>query len=202
MRYRTLGSLLLLLTFLLAGCGQKHEYRGTLLDPANPAPDFTLQDQKGQPFQISAQRGSVLLLFFGFTSCPDICPAALSTMTSVYRELGDDADQVRVVFVTLDPERDTLDRLGGYVENFNPNFIGLRGSMEELEPIMKAYGVTRIRRELPGSALVYTIDHSGFVYVIDRAGRWREVFAHGSPVEDFVVDLRYLISEPTPAGGM
>lgn len=179
---------------LIAGCGAP-QLKGTVLEPADPAPDFTLTDEQGQPFTLSEQRGKVVVLFFGFTSCPDICPAELANLAAATRELGDDADDVQVALVSLDPERDTSERLAQYVTGFNPSFKGLRGEPAALDQVAKDYGVFYERRELPDSALGYTVDHSGFVYVIDKAGRWREVLANGTPVADIAADLKALVRE-------
>lgn len=179
----------------LGACGGPYVFRGTTLDPPNPAPDFTLADQHGQPFRLSEQRGKIVLLYFGFTACPDLCPTTLADLAVVRRKLGADAAPVQVALITLDPDRDTQDRMGRYVTGFDRTFIGLRGTPTELAPIMKAYGVTAIRRELPSSALGYTIDHSSFVYVIDQSGKWRALFNHGAAIDDMVSDLRYLVRQ-------
>jgi protein SCO1/2 len=178
---------------LLGACGGSYTFRGTTLDPPSAAPDFTLTDHRGEPFRLSGQRGKVVLLYFGFTSCPDLCPTTLADLAVVRRELGADAEPVQVALITVDPERDTLERIGPYVTGFDPTFVGLRGTPAELAPILKAYGVTAIKRELPSSALAYTIDHSSFVYVIDQAGTWRALFSHGAAIDDMVSDVRYLV---------
>lgn len=189
---RGFRTILLALVFIVSACGS-YEFRGVTLDPPKEAPDFTLTDFDGKPFQLSDHRGKVVILFFGFTNCPDMCPAALSDMAAARRKLGADAEKVQGVFVSLDPDRDTPERLKRYVTAFDPTFIGVRGSETELAPVVKDYGVTYMRRDLPGSALGYTIDHSTFIYVIDAAGRWRLLFTHGMPVDDIVSDLRYLV---------
>jgi protein SCO1 len=187
--------LLSLLLLSLGGCGGAPELKGTALDPALPAYDFTLTDQYGQPFTLSEQQGKLVLIFFGFASCPDICPIELANLAAVRRELGSAAETVQVVMVTLDPERDTPERLARYVSAFDPTFVGLHGDAESLAPIIKAYGVYSERRDLPDSALGYTIDHSGFVYLIDKAGRWRTLYAHGTAVADIASDVRVLARE-------
>lgn len=184
--------LAVLLLGLLSACGT-YTFHGTVLDPPSTAPDFMLTDHNGQPWSLSQQRGKVVLLFFGFTSCPDICPTAMSTMSGVHRKLGKDAEHIQVVFVTLDPERDTQERLAGYTTGFNPTFMGLYGTQAELDTVIKAYGVTAIRRELPNSGLQYTIDHSPFIYVIDQQGIMRELLQDGIPIDDMVSDIRYLV---------
>jgi protein SCO1/2 len=190
-----IARLLALISCALAvcACGEPYRFRGTMIDPPNDAPDFTLTDHRGQLFQLSEQRGKVVALYFGFTSCPDICPTTLADLAAVRRELGTDAEELQVALITVDPERDTQERLARYVPAFDPTFIGLRPTPDELAAVLKAYGATAIKRELPNSALGYTMDHSGFIYVIDAAGRWREVFAHGSAIADITNDLRELI---------
>jgi protein SCO1/2 len=194
MRRVSLALLLALALTALAGCGRV-ELKGTAIDPPKPAPDFTLTDELGQPFTLSAQDGKVVVLFFGFTSCPDICPAELSNLAAATRQLGDDAKDIQVALVSLDPGRDTSERLSTYVTAFDPSFKGLRGEKDVIDPIVKDYGVFYEIRDLPSSALGYTVDHSGFVYVIDKAGNWREVINHGTAVADIVVDLRALANE-------
>lgn len=196
-------SLLILFATLvgLGGCATQPQFKGTILDPALPAPDFTLTDHNGQPFTLSEQRGKVVLLFFGFASCPDICPAELANLAAVYRELGTAANELQVALITLDPERDTPERLALYVQAFNPTFTGLYADSAILAPILKEYGVFAERRDLPGSALGYTIDHSGFVYLIDTSGRWRAIFAHGTPVADIVSDVRFFLRERGGSNG-
>lgn len=191
LRHVTITSLALWL-LLLTTCGG-YGFRGSLVEPAEPAPEIALTDQQGQPWRLSEQRGMVTLLFFGFTSCPDVCPTTLADLAAARRQLGADGERVRVVMITVDPERDTAERLGQYVQQFDPTFVGLRGSRAELETVYKAYGVYAAKRELPDSALGYTMDHTGSVYVIDPQGRWRALFSHGAPVDDIVSDLRYLL---------
>jgi protein SCO1 len=186
--------LLLIIALFLAGC-TNHTYKATVLDPAEPAFNIELTDQNGQPFSLAAQKGKVVLLFFGFTSCPDICPIELANLASAKRQLGATADDLQVALVSLDPERDTQERLATYVASFDPEFIGLRGEQRELDPVARAYGVFYERRELPDSALGYTIDHAGYIYGIDRAGNWRLLFAQGTPVEDLAADIGALLRE-------
>lgn len=194
MNTRLVTACITLLTalLLLNGCGS-YTFRGTVLEPPNDATDFTLTDQSGQPFRLSEQRGKIVLLYFGFTSCPDVCPMELASLARMRRELGDDAERVRVAMITVDPDRDTQERMRQYVTAFDPTFIGLHGTQAELDPILKAYGVMATRRDIPNSAMEYTMDHSAFVYVIDAEGRWRVLFAQGSKTEDITSDVRYLV---------
>jgi protein SCO1/2 len=137
-------------------------------------------------------RGDIVLLFFGYTSCPDVCPTTLSEMKRVLAELGSNAGQVQVIFVTVDPERDTPQKLRDYVSIFNPAFIGLSGSMEELQEVWSDYGVYREEEQLPNSATGYLVNHTARVYLIDRDGNLRLSYSFGTPTDDFVHDLKIL----------
>jgi protein SCO1/2 len=198
-RYIRLALFASLLLAFLSACGGKTEpaytLNGTILEPPSEAADFELIAHTGEPWKLSDQRGKVVLIFFGFTSCPDICPTTLATMSTVFRELGDDVENVELAFITLDPERDTLKRLEKYMSIFNPKFTGLFASEADMAPIAKAYGVTYERREMPESALKYTIDHTPFIYVIDKNGMWRELLQDDLPLEDLVNDIRYLAQQ-------
>ena len=184
---------MLALAAMLSACGPYIFRSGALIEPPNPATDFTLLDSDGQPFQLSQQRSKLTLMFFGFTNCPDVCPTTLADMKAVRERLGADANKTQFIMITVDPERDTPERMGRYVKSFDPSFIGLHGTQEQLAQIYKAYGVTAIRRELPNSALKYTMDHSASVYVIDKGQQWRAQLMYGSAIDDLVSDIRYLI---------
>ena len=167
-------------------------FRGTLYDPALPAPEIELARDNGSNFRLGELRGNVVLLFFGFTSCPDVCPTTLSELRKVNEELGKDAGQVRVVFVTVDPERDTPEKVQKYVSIFNPAFVGLSGSMEELEPVWQDYGVYREVDEVTSSASGYLVTHTARVYLIDQDGNLRLSYSYATPTEDIVHDLKIL----------
>ncbi len=189
---RAVVAVALLAALVLAACGGV-EWRGTLRDTVEPAPDFILLDQHGRPFRLGDQRGQVVLLFFGYTQCPDVCPTTLATWKQVEEALGEDAGRVRFVFVTVDAERDTQERLAAHVSAFSPNFLGLRGTDAELEAVYQDYGVVHEKEEAPGSAAGYTISHSASIQVIDADGRWRERFTFGTPAEDMVHDIKLLL---------
>jgi len=168
-------------------------FRGTLYDPALPAPEIELARDNGSSFRLSELRGNLVLLFFGYTSCPDVCPTTLSELRKVNEELGSAASQVKVVYVTVDPERDTPEKIQKYVTIFNPSFIGLSGSLEELEPVWKDYGVYREVDQLTASASGYLVTHSSRVYVIDRDGNLRLSYSFGTPTGDILHDLKILL---------
>ena len=173
---------------------QPYQYQGSLIDPPVPAADFQLADQNGGTFQLNEQRGKVVLVFFGYTNCPDVCPVTLSQFQQVKSVLGNEADQVRFVFVTVDPERDTTEVVKSYLNKFDPTFIGLTGTRAELEPIWKAYGVYQEKHdgEVDLDALV---DHSSTVYAIDKNGNWRLTYQFGMETQKLTQDVVHLIDE-------
>lgn len=177
---------------LLSACGSGTHFTGQVLSPAKAAPDFTLSDQHGEPFTLSQQRGNVVLLYFGYTHCPDICPATLSVFRSVVDSLGTDAQHVRVVFVTVDPERDSASYLKDYLAQFRPDFIGLTGTLDQLNPVYQAYGIER--QKIPAAGpLGYTMTHTSSFDVIDQQGNWRLVHNFGDSDTDIAADIRQLL---------
>jgi protein SCO1/2 len=170
-------------------------FRGSVLGEAVAAADFELKDQHGQVFRLSQQRGKVVVLFFGYTSCPDVCPTTLSAWKRAFEELGEQAQEARFVFITVDPERDTPARMRQHLELFNPAFIGLTGTLQELEPIYQAYGVYHEKQAAPESALGYLVSHTSSDYVIDQAGNWRLRHAFGASGQDIAYDIRVLLGD-------
>ncbi len=193
-RIKRIVALGLLVGLLLSACGSR-SFRGSPLDPPVDVPDFQLVDEHGQPFRLSDQRGRVVLLFFGYTSCPDVCPTTLATWRQVHESLGEDAESVRFVFVTVDPERDTAERLGMHVDAFQPDFVGLTGSQEELEAVYGIFDVFYEKDTSSQSALGYLVSHTATTFVIDPEGRWRLRESYGTLVEDLVHDIRQLLGE-------
>lgn len=185
--------LLLFCSFTLSACAQ-YTFRGMAIEPSKPAPDFTLTDQNGQPFTLSAQKGSVVLMFFGFTACPDVCPTTLADIAAAKQQLGSNGEKIKVVLISVDPERDTPANLADYVDNYDPSFVGLTGTAEQLATVWKSYGVTANRRDLPNSKLGYTIDHSAYIYMIDKAGNWRAILPFGVTDEDIASDAGHLVN--------
>jgi len=170
-------------------------FLGTVLEEPLEVPDFTLTDQYGEPFTLSEQKGSVVMLFFGYTSCPDVCPTTLASWKKVEKELGEDAAQVRFVFITVDPERDTPERLEMHVNAFSPDFIGLSGTEEELEPVYQFYSVVRDRQEVPDSALGYLINHTSSSFLLDPDGVWRLKETYGTDAKDIAHDIQLLLKK-------
>lgn len=183
---------LLLLTGVVFA--RPYTLRGSLIDPPVEAYPFELTSADGERARLGQFEGRLVLLFFGYTSCPDVCPTTLGEMKKVMADLGPRAPQVQVVYITVDPQRDTPEKLQNYLAAFDPAFIGLTGSPEELQPVWDAYGVYRQIRD-EGSAAGYLVDHTARVYLIDRQGRLRLTYPFGTPLADIVQDLRYLLKE-------
>lgn len=174
---------------------QAQSFKGLEMTDPKPAPDFALQDSHGQVFRLSEQKGKISLLFFGYTHCPDVCPATLA----IYRELASSleqqniAEQVRLVFITVDPERDTPERLQEYLPRYGDHVIGLTGSREELEPVWQSYNVSTERVDMPGTSLEYALAHPSQIYLIDQNGLVRLMYPFGYEAEDIRHDITLLL---------
>lgn len=171
-----------------------YTFQGSLIDPPVRAADFTLKDQHGTPFTLSEQTGQVVLIFFGYTNCPDVCPATLSDFMYVKRELGDQAGRVKFVFITVDPERDTAERLAQHLAGYDAVFTGLSGNRTELETVWTDYGVYQARRD-EGSAAGYLVDHTSRIYLIDPDGNWRLTYPFEMDRQAIVDDIKHILSK-------
>jgi protein SCO1/2 len=171
-----------------------YNYQGSLIEPPIDAPDFSLTDQHGDTFTLSDQKGDLVLLFFGYTKCPDVCPTTLYDFKQIKSNLGDHQDEVRFVFITVDPERDTSDSLREHLNNFDPSFVGLTGSLEEMEMVYDGYGVFRAKQETK-SELSYLMDHTARVYGIDPQGKLHITFPFGMSYEAMLDDIVHLLGE-------
>jgi len=176
----------LILTAGLA-LARTHTLNGSVLEPPQPAAQIALED-----FRLSDQKGKVVLVFFGYTFCPDVCPATLGTMKRVLERLGNQADQVEMVFITVDPQRDTTEKMDAYTQAFDARIIGLSGTEAELEQVWKAYWVFH-EAQPAGSNGAYTVNHSSQVFLIDPQGDLRTTYAFGTPAEDIAADVRFLL---------
>jgi protein SCO1/2 len=156
------------------------------------AKGFSLTDHTGKPRTLADYKGKVVLVFFGYTQCPDVCPTTMAEMASVMQKLGPQADQVQVLFITLDPERDTQQLLASYVPAFDKRFVGLYGTPEQTAKVAKDFKVfySKVPGSAPGS---YTIDHTAGTYAYDREGRLRLFIRHGGGVDTIVHDIRQLL---------
>jgi protein SCO1/2 len=165
--------------------------RATVLPEPMQLPEFQLVDQDNRPFTRSSLLGRQTLLFFGFTHCPDICPAELQVMAAALDELGPKANDIIPIFITLDPERDTPPVVTGYVMNFSPRFVGLTGSPEQIAEAAKAYRVTYSKFQEEGAKPDdYTIDHVALVYLMGKDGKFLTHFDYGTPAAKMAETLR------------
>jgi protein SCO1/2 len=186
--------LLAVLCLLAVACNRVPvEFRNTDLTGATFARQFTLSDHNAQIRTLGDFKGKVVVIFFGYASCPDICPSTLSRLAAVIKALGPESERVQVLFVTVDPDRDTADRLRDFVPWFHPSFLGLRGNAQETKAVSEEFRIFSARREV-GSQLGYVLDHSSGAYVYDPAGRIRLYVKDTASVEEIVADIRLLLS--------
>ncbi|NPA31012.1 MAG: SCO family protein [Chloroflexi bacterium] len=168
-----------------------YAFHGTVLQSAEPAPDFTLMSADG-PVSLSDFRGRIVMLYFGYTFCPDVCPTTLFEVQKTMELLGEDADQVQLIMISVDPLRDTPERLKEYVQYFHPSFIGVTGSEDEIAQVATQYGIYYEKHE-GTPATGYLVDHTATLTVVDRKGYVKLIFPYGTPAEDMAADLKYLI---------
>jgi len=183
-----------LCTLGLLGCDAKStldDVHGLELSQADFARDFQLLDTQGHQRTLADFRGKVLMVFFGFTQCPDICPTALFRATEVKALLDKDADRLAVAFITVDPERDTPDILDAYVKAFDPAFIGLYGDLEQTRKTAQEFKVYYAKVPTGSS---YTMDHTALTYVFDAKGKLRLALRHNQTAEDVAHDVRQVLA--------
>jgi protein SCO1/2 len=190
------------LTLSLAGCDKAGSsasskpapsFQSTDVSGLDYAKGFSLVDHTGKPRTLADFKGKVALVFFGYTQCPDVCPTTMAEMAEVMQKLGSQADQVQVLFITLDPERDTQQLLAQYVPAFDKRFIGLRGTLEQTKQTAKEFKVfyAKVPGEDPKN---YTIDHMAGTYVYDRDGKLRLYIKRDQNADSIVHDIRQLLS--------
>ncbi|HMW19010.1 MAG TPA: SCO family protein [Accumulibacter sp.] len=190
---KTLFALLLGLAICVSACSPPPSFKSTDISGSDWGKDFKLVDPRGQNRQLADFKGKVVVVFFGYTQCPDICPTTLTVMREVMSRLGDGADRVQVLFVSLDPARDTPEVLAQYVAAFDPRFIGLRADEAATAATAKDFKVFYAKQ--PGkSPDSYTIDHSTGSYVFDPQGRLRLLIRHGETPENIAADVRQLLA--------
>jgi protein SCO1/2 len=188
--------LLAMLALPLAGCGHKTDEAWQLTDIAGVMPDlqFDLTNDLGQPVTAAAYKGDVVLLYFGYTHCPDVCPTTMQLMASVVGELGPAAKDVRILFVSVDPRRDTPAILRAYTQAFSPNAVGLTGTLAQIDAITRRYRVA-FSYGKPDKFGNYAVDHSAGVYIFGPSGRIRLLASDSNPPSAWLHDLRQLIAE-------
>ena len=178
---------------LLAGCAPEGpKFQSSDVTGATFGRNFNLIDATGKARTLADYRGKAVVIFFGYTQCPDVCPTTLAELAEVMKKLGPDADRVQVLFVTIDPERDTQDLLAQYVPAFDPRFMGLYGDAAATERTAKEFKI--IYQKQPGATPgSYTMDHSAGTYIFDPQGRLRLYVSYGQGPEVFAHDLRVLL---------
>jgi len=193
-RFKWVYLALILLTTLLVACqqGSSASFIGTDLTGTQFGKPLSLTDHTGKLRSMNDFKGKVVVLFFGYTHCPDVCPTTMSDLKQTMKLLGDKADDVQVLFVTVDPERDTQEVLAQFVPGFDSRFIGLRGTVEEVAANLSEYKVYAAKVSEPGKS-GYTMDHSAGLYVFDKTGAPRIYLGYGEKPENIAHDLRLLL---------
>lgn len=198
MQFRKIFWLLGVLVLLLASCSETHAFSGTVLDDPQPAAEIVGTNYDGSTWRLSDHRGKVVLIFFGYTFCPDVCPLTLAEMQSVYQELRtEEAENLEFVFVSVDPERDTLERLSQYIPFFHTDFYGVRVEGEVLEAVKENYWLTAEKTEHGKDEHTehYTVMHNSSIYVIDGSGDLRGLIKYDLGAEKMLSDIRYFLRE-------
>ena len=186
--------LLALVALTLAACSPPPPFNASEVSGIAYGKDIGIADTSGQIRRIEDFKDKVTLVFFGFTRCPDVCPSTLMRLRQVRDALGEDAGKLQVLLVSVDPERDTPDRLEAYVKNFDPSFIGLRPDPAELEKVVKAFHAIAVKVPT-ADGKDYTVDHSATIYVYDRRNQLRLIAQPDIAIDAFAADLRRLAQE-------
>lgn len=191
-RVRGLLAISGLLASMLALAAERPALKAGVFEPPTRAPGFSLPASTGSESSLANYRGKVVLLGFGFTTCPEVCPTTLAVLAQARKRLGAQADQVQVLYVTVDPERDNAERMRAYLRGFDPTFVGFTGAPEKLAALRANYGVIAERKNIGNS---YSVAHSSSVYLIDRKGLLRAMMPYGRTPDDYVHDVRILLNE-------
>ena len=195
MKIKVLLSVIVVILGLAVGVYflRPHTFHGTVIQSPEPSFDFTLTGVNGD-VSLSDFRGKMVLLYFGYTFCPDICPATLANVGQALRDLGTKAEDIQVIMVSVDPERDTPEKLAKYVAQFHPSFVGITGSQEELDKVASLYGIFYQKTE-GSNATGYLIDHTATLLVLDRDGYLKLVFPFGVTSDEIADDLKYMLRQ-------
>ncbi len=190
----------MLIVLVVAGVGCQafaptYEFKGALLDPPLPVPDFELNSTKNQPFHLSDVKGDIALIYFGYTYCPDVCPLTLADVRQAVNKLEQGRERVHVIFISVDPERDTPEALSRYVSAFDPSFIGLSDDFEKVKEVMKPYGAFAEKETVADSAAGYLVSHSARLYLVGPDQQLLLMYPFGFKSEDLRSDLAYLVSQ-------
>ncbi len=196
-------TLLTIFMFMLAACAapwptgapDSSGAEGTIIEPPVQLSDFTMASSRGEPVSLSSFAGQPTVIFFGYTFCPDVCPLTLTEMKRVKAELGAEGEQLNVVFVSVDGERDTPDVLARYVSSFDPAFVGLQGDEATLRRIGKEYGLYYAKSQVQNTSASYLVDHSSATYLIDGDGQLRVVYSYGTAPDVIARGVQRLLRE-------
>ncbi len=189
-----LASALLLLAACQKAGPERQAFKGIDLTGAEYARSLNLTDQDGRARSLADFKGKVVVVFFGYTQCPDVCPTTMAEVAEVKRALGPDGERVQGVFVTVDPERDTAALLKAYLGSFDPSFVGLRGSEEQTRAAAKEFKV--FYAKVPGKTPdTYTMDHTAASFIFDTQGRVRVYARYGAGAQPLVDDIKLLLAE-------
>lgn len=197
----TFALLILLVGLAVVGAGcqvlaSAYEYKGSVLEPAAPLPDFELTATTGQPFHLSEVKGDIALIYFGYTYCPDVCPLTMADVRQALNGL-EGRERVHVIFISVDPERDTPEVLGRYLAAFDPSFIGLSDDFEQVKEVMKPYGAFAEKEMVADSTAGYLVSHSARLYLVNSEQNLLLMYPFGFAAEDLRSDLAYLLSQET-----
>ena len=176
---------------LVTRAAQPQELTAGLLDPPHAAPEFSLRGSDGSDVTLDRYRGKVVLLTFGFTHCAAVCPTTLATLAQARKELGEQADSVQVIYVTVDPERDSAAHMHEYLAAFDPTFVGATGAPDTLAAVRQGYGVTAVKE---GMGADYAVAHTSSIFLVDPAGTLRAVMPFGHDAADFAHDVELLLA--------
>jgi len=195
MKLRYVAALLLAGTVLFgcdSGRAPEQKFVSADITGGDWGKDFQLTDHTGKARTLADFKGKAVVLFFGYTNCPDVCPTTMVKLAQAMEKLGKDSERVQVLMVTLDPKRDTQEVLSKYVPAFHPSFLGLTGNEQQVDAAAKEFKVIRVLQK-PNENGFYTVDHSGQTYAFDTQGRLRLFFRDAQPVDDIVKDLQTLL---------
>lgn len=181
------------LTTVLAACGkQEVQFKGSDISGTKLGRDMVMQDGTGQTRTLDDYQGKVAVVFFGFTHCPDVCPTAMAQLAQTMDLLGDEADNVQVLMITVDPERDTPEVLSAYVKAFHPSFVGLTGTAEQLSTTAKSFKAY-YAKSAGATPEQYSMDHASSFYILDQDGEARVLVSGNATAEDIAHDIRQLL---------
>jgi protein SCO1/2 len=186
---------IILFALVLAACGlDKPQFNSTDITGADYGKSLQLPDFTGKVRTLADFEGEVVVVFFGYTQCPDVCPTTLAEMKDVKAKLGDQGKRLQVLFVTVDPERDTPELLANYVAAFDPTFLGLRGDPDATAKVAKDFKV--FYQKVPGKTPdTYSVDHTAGSYIFDPQGRLRLFVRHGEPADKIAADIKTLLAQ-------